>query len=38
MVALGAFAAEKGELSLSHFDPAEIAQNLRGYGFGISKT
>ena len=34
IVALGAYAAEIGEPWLSHFDPDEIAQELRGYGFG----
>lgn len=34
MVALGAYTAEIGEPWLSHFDPDEIAQELRGYGFG----
>jgi methyltransferase (TIGR00027 family) len=33
MVALGAYTAEMGEPWLSHFDPDEIAQELRGYGF-----
>ena len=33
IVALGAYAAELGEPWLSHFDPDEIAQELRGYGF-----
>lgn len=33
MVALGAYAAQMGEPWLSHFDPAEIARVLRGYGF-----
>jgi methyltransferase (TIGR00027 family) len=34
IVALGAYTAEIGEPWLSHFDPDEIAQELRGYGFG----
>lgn len=34
IAALGAYAAEIGEPWLSHFDPGEIAQELRGYGFG----
>ena len=34
IVALGAYTAEVGEPWLSHFDPDEIAQELRGYGFG----
>ena len=34
IVELGAFAAVIGEPWLSHFDPDEIAQELRGYGFG----
>jgi methyltransferase (TIGR00027 family) len=34
IVALGAYTAEIGEPWLSHFDPDEIAQVLRGYGFG----
>jgi methyltransferase (TIGR00027 family) len=34
IVALGAYAAEIGEPWLSHFDADEIAQELRGYGFG----
>ena len=33
IVALGARAAESGEPWLSHFDPGEIEQELRGYGF-----
>ena len=33
IVALGAYTAEIGEPWLSHFDPDEIAQELRGYGF-----
>ena len=34
IVALGAYTAEIGEPWLSYFDPDEIAQELRGYGFG----
>ena len=34
IVELGAFTAAIGEPWLSHFDPDEIAQELRGYGFG----
>lgn len=34
VVALGAFTTALGEPWLSHFDPEEIAQDLRGYGFG----
>ncbi len=34
IVELGAFTAAIGEPWLSHFDPDEIAQKLRGYGFG----
>jgi methyltransferase (TIGR00027 family) len=34
IVALGAYTAGIGEPWLSHFDPDEIAQELRGYGFG----
>lgn len=34
VVALAAYTAEIGEPWLSHFDPDEIAQELRGYGFG----
>ena len=34
IVALGALTAAIGEPWLSHFDPDEIAQELRGYGFG----
>ena len=34
IAALGAFTAEIGEPWLSHFDPHEIEQELRGYGFG----
>lgn len=34
IVALAAYAAEIGEPWLSHFDPDEIARELRGYGFG----
>ena len=34
IVALGAYTAEIGEPWLSYFDPDEIAQVLRGYGFG----
>jgi methyltransferase (TIGR00027 family) len=34
LVALGAYTAQMGEPWLSHFDPSEIAQELRGYGFG----
>ena len=34
IIALAAYAAEIGEPWISHFDPAEIAQELRGYGFG----
>lgn len=33
ILALAAYTAELGEPWLSHFDPAEIAQELRGYGF-----
>jgi methyltransferase (TIGR00027 family) len=33
IIALGAYTAELGEPWLSHFDPGEIAQELRGYGF-----
>lgn len=33
IVALGAYTAEIGEPWLSYFDPDEIAQELRGYGF-----
>lgn len=33
VVALAAYTAELGEPWLSHFDPREIAQELRGYGF-----
>jgi len=33
MVALGAYTAQMGEPWLSHFDPGEIAQELRAYGF-----
>ena len=38
VAALGAYTAELGEPWLSHFDPLELAQELHGYGFGISKT
>lgn len=34
IAALGAYTAEIGEPWLSHFDPDEVAQELRGYGFG----
>ena len=34
IVELGALTAAIGEPWLSHFDPDEIAQELRGYGFG----
>lgn len=34
IVALAAYTAEIGEPWLSHFDPDEIAQELRSYGFG----
>jgi methyltransferase (TIGR00027 family) len=34
IAALGARTAEIGEPWLSHFDPDEIEQELRGYGFG----
>jgi methyltransferase (TIGR00027 family) len=34
IAALAAYAAEIGEPWLSHFDPDEIAQELRRYGFG----
>jgi methyltransferase (TIGR00027 family) len=34
IVALAAYTAEIGEPWLSHFDPDEIARELRGYGFG----
>ncbi len=34
VVALAARTAGIGEPWLSHFDPDEIAQELRGYGFG----
>ncbi|MEJ1931627.1 SAM-dependent methyltransferase, partial [Nostoc sp. NIES-2111] len=33
VAALEAYAAQMGEPWLSHFDPAEIAAELRGYGF-----
>jgi len=33
VAALGAYVAEIGEPWLSHFDPAEISQNLREHGF-----
>lgn len=33
IVAVGARTAENGEPWLSHFDPGEIAQELRGHGF-----
>lgn len=35
IVELAAFTAAIGEPWLSHFDPDEIAQELRGYGFGV---
>ena len=34
VVTLGAYTAQLGEPWLSHFDPQEIAQELRGFGFG----
>lgn len=34
IAALGSYTAEIGEPWLSHFDPDEIAQELREYGFG----